>query len=72
MGDGSLMSATFELNGQEFLALNDRPAFSFTEAVSLFVSCENQPEIDALLLSFGVPLLDEKDQPITAASLGKK
>jgi quinoprotein dehydrogenase-associated probable ABC transporter substrate-binding protein len=33
---------------------------------------ENQPEIDALLLSFGVPLLDEKDQPITAASLGKK
>lgn len=33
---------------------------------------ENQPEIDALLLSFGVPLLDEKDQPINSVSLGKK
>jgi quinoprotein dehydrogenase-associated probable ABC transporter substrate-binding protein len=33
---------------------------------------ENQPEINALLLSFGVPLLDEKDQPIAAASPGKQ
>jgi ABC-type amino acid transport substrate-binding protein len=33
---------------------------------------ENQPEIDAILLSYGVPLLDEKDQPITSAALHKE
>jgi predicted 3-demethylubiquinone-9 3-methyltransferase (glyoxalase superfamily) len=53
-GDGgpgpkdTVMSATFELNGQEFMALNGGPAFPFTEAISLFVSCENQPEVDEL------------------------
>lgn len=37
---GSLMSASFQLEGQEFLALNGGPHFKFTEAISLFVNCE--------------------------------
>ena len=43
---GSVMSATFELEGQEFFALNGGPQFSFTEAVSFFVRCESQAEVD--------------------------
>jgi len=42
----SPMSATFELNGQKFMALNGGPQFRFTEAISFFVSCETQKEID--------------------------
>ena len=42
----SPMSATFELDGQKFIALNGGPQFKFTEAVSFFVSCETQEEID--------------------------
>ena len=42
----SPMSATFRLAGQEFIALNGGPQFKFTEAVSFFVSCETQEEID--------------------------
>ena len=45
---GSVMSATFELNGQEFMALNGGPLFTFTEAISLFVNCETQAEVDEL------------------------
>lgn len=45
---GTLMSATFELEGQRFMALNGGPAFQFTEAISFFVSCETQEEIDTL------------------------
>jgi predicted 3-demethylubiquinone-9 3-methyltransferase (glyoxalase superfamily) len=45
---GSVMSATFELDGQQFLALNGGPHFSFTPAISLFVNCETQDEIDEL------------------------
>ena len=44
----SPMSATFELDGQQFIALNGGPQFKFTEAVSFFVSCETQEEIDYL------------------------
>jgi predicted 3-demethylubiquinone-9 3-methyltransferase (glyoxalase superfamily) len=40
------MSATFELNGQKFMALNGGPQFKFNEAVSFFVSCKTQKEID--------------------------
>jgi predicted 3-demethylubiquinone-9 3-methyltransferase (glyoxalase superfamily) len=40
------MSATFQLDGQEFMALNGGPQFKFTEAISFFVSCETQEEID--------------------------
>ena len=45
---GSVMSATFELEGQEFYALNGGPQYKFTPAISLFVSCETQAEVDAL------------------------
>ena len=44
--EGSLMSATFRLNGQEFIALNGGPEFSFTPAISFFVNCETQQEVD--------------------------
>ena len=45
---GAVMSATFELEGQTFMALNGGPMFKFTEAISLFVSCETQQEVDEL------------------------
>src|SRR3984893_531145 len=45
---GTVMSATFQLDGQEFMALNGGPQFPFTEAVSFFVSCETQQEVDEL------------------------
>ena len=45
---GSAMIVNFELDGQEFMALNGGPEFKFTEAVSLFVNCENQAEVDRL------------------------
>jgi predicted 3-demethylubiquinone-9 3-methyltransferase (glyoxalase superfamily) len=47
-GKGSVMSANFELNGQRFIALNGGPQYSFTPAISLFVNCESQQEIDTL------------------------
>ena len=43
---GNVMSATFELEGQEFMALNGGPHFSFTPAVSFFVKCKTQEEVD--------------------------
>lgn len=46
--EGALMSATFELESQEFMALNGGPSFSFAEGISLFVSCETQAEVDEL------------------------
>jgi predicted 3-demethylubiquinone-9 3-methyltransferase (glyoxalase superfamily) len=45
---GTVMVCKFQLEGQEFLALNGGPHFKFTEAVSFVVNCETQPEIDAL------------------------
>lgn len=45
---GSLMSATFELAGQEFIALNGGPSFAFSQGMSLFVNCESQEEVDRL------------------------
>jgi predicted 3-demethylubiquinone-9 3-methyltransferase (glyoxalase superfamily) len=45
---GSVMSATFQLEGQEFMALNGGPHFSFTPAISFFVNCETQEEVDEL------------------------
>jgi len=41
-----VFSAVFELDGMEFFALNGGPAFKFTEAISLFVKCDTQEEID--------------------------
>src|SRR6266850_3040637 len=43
---GSVMSATFELQGQEFIALNGGPMFTFSPAISFFVPCETQEEVD--------------------------
>jgi predicted 3-demethylubiquinone-9 3-methyltransferase (glyoxalase superfamily) len=42
----SAMSATFYLDGQKFIALNGGPQFTFTEAISFFVSCDTQAEVD--------------------------
>jgi predicted 3-demethylubiquinone-9 3-methyltransferase (glyoxalase superfamily) len=48
-GDGGdVSSARFELNGQEFMALNGGPHFQFTPAISFFVNCETQEEVDDL------------------------
>lgn len=45
---GTVMIVTFELEGQQFTALNGGPVFKFTEAISFFVSCETQEEVDEL------------------------
>ncbi|HJT19573.1 MAG TPA: VOC family protein [Nitrospira sp.] len=45
---GSVLTVTFEIQGQEFVALNGGPIFKFTEAVSFMVKCESQKEIDEM------------------------
>ena len=45
---GAAMSATFQLEGQEFIALNGGPQFTFSPAISFFVNCETQQEVDEL------------------------
>ena len=45
---GAVMNIAFELAGQAFIALNGGPQFAFTPAISLFVSCESQAEVDEL------------------------
>ena len=45
---GSVMSATFQLDGQDFIALNGGPMFTFSPAISFFVNCESQEEVDKL------------------------
>lgn len=45
---GSALAVTFRLAGQEFMALNGGPQFPFTPAISLFVACRDQAEIDRL------------------------
>src|SRR4051812_29746215 len=45
---GSVMTVSFELEGQKFMALNGGPIFKFTEAISFMVECEDQKEIDHL------------------------
>jgi predicted 3-demethylubiquinone-9 3-methyltransferase (glyoxalase superfamily) len=46
--NGAVMSVTFEIDGQEFIALNGGPVFTFSPALSLFVNCETQEEVDTL------------------------
>ena len=46
--DGELMSTTFVLAGQELMALNGGPSFTFSQGISLFVDCEDQEEVDEL------------------------
>jgi predicted 3-demethylubiquinone-9 3-methyltransferase (glyoxalase superfamily) len=43
---GAVLTISFQLNGQEIMALNGGPEFKFTPAFSLFVNCENQEEVD--------------------------
>jgi predicted 3-demethylubiquinone-9 3-methyltransferase (glyoxalase superfamily) len=45
---GTVMTVSFEINGQQFTAINGGPQFTFSEAISFVVSCETQAEIDAL------------------------
>jgi predicted 3-demethylubiquinone-9 3-methyltransferase (glyoxalase superfamily) len=45
---GQVMSVTFRLAGQDFMALNGGPEFRFTEAISLYVHCKDQDEVDRL------------------------
>jgi predicted 3-demethylubiquinone-9 3-methyltransferase (glyoxalase superfamily) len=45
---GTVMTVEFELDGQEFLALNGGPIFKFNEAISFIVNCESQEEVDEL------------------------
>lgn len=45
---GKVLTVTFELNGQQFMALNGGPEFTFSEAVSFVVDCDTQAEVDEL------------------------
>jgi predicted 3-demethylubiquinone-9 3-methyltransferase (glyoxalase superfamily) len=45
---GSVLMATFQLEGQEFMALNGGPMFRFSPAISFYVNCETQQEVDDL------------------------
>jgi len=45
---GTVMGATFQLEGQDFYALNGGPQYTFTPAISLYMNCENQQEVDEL------------------------
>lgn len=46
--EGTVMTVNFQLEGQDFIALNGGPYFTFTPAISLFVNCQNQAEVDDL------------------------
>jgi predicted 3-demethylubiquinone-9 3-methyltransferase (glyoxalase superfamily) len=46
--EGTVMTGTFQIEGQEFFVLNGGPQYKFTPAVSLFVNCETQEEVDEL------------------------
>ena len=48
MPKGTVMTVTFQLDGQEFMALNGGPMFKFTEAISFIVNCKTQQEVDEL------------------------
>jgi predicted 3-demethylubiquinone-9 3-methyltransferase (glyoxalase superfamily) len=51
--EGTVMTVSFELQGQEFVALNGGPEFTFNEAISFQVNCESQREVDRLWTKFG-------------------
>ncbi|MFC0399917.1 VOC family protein [Paraburkholderia rhizosphaerae] len=55
---GRVLSVSFEIEGRQFIGLNGGPQFTFTPAISLFVKCETQAEVDELwtrLLEGGTP-----------------
>lgn len=45
---GKVLTAIFELNGQRFMAIDGGPMYKFTEAISLYIDCEDQAEVDML------------------------
>jgi predicted 3-demethylubiquinone-9 3-methyltransferase (glyoxalase superfamily) len=51
--EGTVMTVSFELQGQEFVALNGGPEFTFNEAISFRVNCESQREVDRLWTKLG-------------------
>lgn len=50
---GKILTAVFELDGQQFMAIDGGPQFKFTEALSLFVDCKDQEEVDELWEKLG-------------------
>jgi predicted 3-demethylubiquinone-9 3-methyltransferase (glyoxalase superfamily) len=50
--EGTVMTIAFELAGQKFTALNGGPMYKFTPAISLYVSCQDQAEVDAIWSKF--------------------
>ncbi|HEV8304564.1 MAG TPA: VOC family protein [Gemmatimonadales bacterium] len=58
--DGRAMSVTFQLEGQPFYALNGGPQYKFTPAISLFVNCETQKEVDELWGRLSASKADEQ------------
>ncbi len=57
---GTVMSVTFQLDGQEFIALNGGPYFTFSPAISFFVNCETQEEVDELWQKLSASPADEQ------------
>ena len=65
---GSVLTASFQLNGQDFIALNGGPVFKFTPCISFFVTCETENEIDELwkkLSVNGKTLMEFKTYPFS-------
>jgi predicted 3-demethylubiquinone-9 3-methyltransferase (glyoxalase superfamily) len=66
---GSVMTATFELEGQEFIALNGGPAYArFSQAISFFVNCRTADEVDGLwawLSQGGTPMMELGEYPFS-------
>jgi predicted 3-demethylubiquinone-9 3-methyltransferase (glyoxalase superfamily) len=65
---GSVMTAAFQLAGQEFMALNGGPQYTFTPAISFFVNCETEPEVDELwakLTEGGTVLMELGNYPFS-------
>ncbi len=66
---GTVMTVAFELDGRQFAALNGGPLYSFTPAISFFVKCETQEEIETLwgnLSGDGTVLMDLAEYPFSA------
>lgn len=66
--EGSVLTVSFQLNGQEFIALNGGPVFKFTPCISFFVTCETEEEIDELwkkLSLNGKTLMEYKTYPFS-------
>ena len=60
--DGKAMGVSFQLAGQDFTALNGGPQYKFTPAISLFVNCETQQEVDDLWKKLGAGGGGREDQ----------